>query len=133
MISDEILGGRFKAGERLPTERELAETFGVSRNVVREAIARLTFSRARSNRVRDRAFSSWGRETQLPGYGSTPRCSATGPSSPVCLSCGLLYSKVEVSKLGRRAPWTQASCGTKAALKRLDDSQGTRRRPSRPI
>jgi GntR family transcriptional regulator, transcriptional repressor for pyruvate dehydrogenase complex len=43
MISDEILGGRFKAGERLPTERELAETFGVSRNVVREAIARLTF------------------------------------------------------------------------------------------
>ena len=30
MISDEILGGRFKAGERLPTERELAETFGVS-------------------------------------------------------------------------------------------------------
>ena len=43
MISDEISGGRFKAGERLPTERELAETFGVSRNVVREAIARLTF------------------------------------------------------------------------------------------
>ena len=27
MISDEILRGRFKAGERLPTERELAETF----------------------------------------------------------------------------------------------------------
>ena len=43
MISDEISGGRFKAGERLPTERELSETFGVSRNVVREAIARLTF------------------------------------------------------------------------------------------
>ena len=43
MISDEILGGRFQVGERLPTERELAETFGVSRNVVREAIARLTF------------------------------------------------------------------------------------------
>jgi GntR family transcriptional repressor for pyruvate dehydrogenase complex len=43
MISDEILGGRFKVGERLPTERELAETFGVSRNVVREAIARMTF------------------------------------------------------------------------------------------
>ena len=30
MISDEILRGRFKVGERLPTERELAETFGVS-------------------------------------------------------------------------------------------------------
>ena len=37
MISDEILAGRFQVGDRLPTERELAETFGVSRNVVREA------------------------------------------------------------------------------------------------
>ena len=43
MISDEIVGGRIKAGERLPTERELAESFGVSRNVVREAIAKLRF------------------------------------------------------------------------------------------
>ena len=43
MISDEILAGRFQLGDRLPTERELAETFGVSRNVVREAIARLRF------------------------------------------------------------------------------------------
>ena len=41
MISDEIIGGRFQVGDRLPTERELAETFGVSRTVVREAIARL--------------------------------------------------------------------------------------------
>jgi DNA-binding FadR family transcriptional regulator len=43
VTSDEILGGRFKVGERLPTERELAETLGVSRNVIREAIARLMF------------------------------------------------------------------------------------------
>jgi DNA-binding FadR family transcriptional regulator len=43
MISDEIVGGRIKAGERLPTEREFAESFGVSRNVVREAIAKLRF------------------------------------------------------------------------------------------
>jgi len=46
MISDEILSGRLRGGDRLPTERELAETFGVSRNVVREAIARLTFEGA---------------------------------------------------------------------------------------
>lgn len=45
-ISDEILAGRFEVGDRLPTERELAETFGVSRNVVREAIARLRFEGA---------------------------------------------------------------------------------------
>jgi GntR family transcriptional regulator, transcriptional repressor for pyruvate dehydrogenase complex len=46
MISDEILAGRFQVGDRLPTERELAEAFGVSRNVVREAIARLRFEGA---------------------------------------------------------------------------------------
>ena len=46
MISDEILAGRFRAGDRLPTERELAESFGVSRNVVREAIARMRFEGA---------------------------------------------------------------------------------------
>jgi GntR family transcriptional repressor for pyruvate dehydrogenase complex len=46
MISDEILAGRFQVGDRLPTEHELAETFGVSRNVVREAIARLRFEGA---------------------------------------------------------------------------------------
>jgi GntR family transcriptional regulator, transcriptional repressor for pyruvate dehydrogenase complex len=46
MVSDEILAGRFQVGDRLPAERELAETFGVSRNVVREAIARLRFEGA---------------------------------------------------------------------------------------
>jgi len=46
MISDEILAGRFRVGDRLPAEREFAETFGVSRNVVREAIARLRFEGA---------------------------------------------------------------------------------------
>lgn len=36
-----ILSGRFKPGERLPTERELTEQFEVSRVVVREAIREL--------------------------------------------------------------------------------------------
>jgi DNA-binding FadR family transcriptional regulator len=40
-ISREIAQGRLKPGDRLPTEQSLATTFGVSRNVVREAIARL--------------------------------------------------------------------------------------------
>ncbi|MEP7454268.1 FadR/GntR family transcriptional regulator [Phyllobacterium sp. SB3] len=40
-ISREIAEGRLKAGDQLPTEQALASTFGVSRNVVREAIARL--------------------------------------------------------------------------------------------
>lgn len=37
----EILEGRLKPGDRIPGEQMLAETFKVSRNVVREAIARL--------------------------------------------------------------------------------------------
>ncbi len=40
-LSDEITSGRLRHGDRLPTEQFLAENFGVSRNVVREAIASL--------------------------------------------------------------------------------------------
>ncbi len=40
-ISREISQSRLKPGDQLPTEQALATTFGVSRNVVREAIARL--------------------------------------------------------------------------------------------
>jgi len=40
-ITREIAQGRLKPGDKLPTEQELSQTFGVSRNVVREAISRL--------------------------------------------------------------------------------------------
>lgn len=40
-LTDEIASGRLQAGDRLPTEHYLSENFGVSRNVVREAIASL--------------------------------------------------------------------------------------------
>jgi GntR family transcriptional repressor for pyruvate dehydrogenase complex len=40
-IVKEIAEGRITAGEKLPTEHILAKTFGVSRSVVREAIAQL--------------------------------------------------------------------------------------------
>jgi GntR family transcriptional regulator, transcriptional repressor for pyruvate dehydrogenase complex len=41
VISKEISAGRLKPGDQLPTEQALATGLGVSRNVVREAIARL--------------------------------------------------------------------------------------------
>lgn len=41
LITQEISAGRLKPGDQLPTEQALTESFGVSRNVVREAIARL--------------------------------------------------------------------------------------------
>jgi GntR family transcriptional regulator, transcriptional repressor for pyruvate dehydrogenase complex len=40
-LLDEIMSGRFSAGERLPTENQLAQRFSVSRPVVREALQRL--------------------------------------------------------------------------------------------
>jgi DNA-binding FadR family transcriptional regulator len=40
-LSEEIASGRLRPGDRLPTEHYLSENFGVSRNVVREAIATL--------------------------------------------------------------------------------------------
>lgn len=40
-ISREIAQGRLKPGDQLPPEQALATTFGVSRGVIREAIARL--------------------------------------------------------------------------------------------
>lgn len=40
-LADHILRGEFAVGERLPTEQQLIAEFGVSRTVVREAIAEL--------------------------------------------------------------------------------------------
>src|SRR5581483_2370929 len=37
-VEEAIIGGRFKIGSRLPSEQALAGQFGVSRNVVREAL-----------------------------------------------------------------------------------------------
>jgi GntR family transcriptional repressor for pyruvate dehydrogenase complex len=41
LISAEVRSGRLRPGDQLPTEQALATSLGVSRNVVREAIARL--------------------------------------------------------------------------------------------
>jgi GntR family transcriptional repressor for pyruvate dehydrogenase complex len=42
-LRSQILSGAIPAGSRLPTERELAESLGVNRQVVREALKRLEF------------------------------------------------------------------------------------------
>lgn len=40
-LASEIIGGRYRPGAALPSERELAEVFDVNRHVVREALKRL--------------------------------------------------------------------------------------------
>lgn len=41
LLEEEIRGGRWAPGDRLPTESELCEQFGVSRSTVRQALAAL--------------------------------------------------------------------------------------------
>ena len=59
-----IVEGRLKIGERLPTEDELAQRFGVSRPSVREALKRL----AAQNLVRARRGPSGGNFVVKPSY-----------------------------------------------------------------
>jgi DNA-binding FadR family transcriptional regulator len=43
-VTERIQSGQYKRGDQLPTEKELIEEFGVSRTVVREAIANMKAS-----------------------------------------------------------------------------------------
>jgi len=60
-----IVAGQFKIGERLPTEDELAQRYGVSRPSVREALKRL----AAQNLVRARRGPTGGNFVIQPSYG----------------------------------------------------------------
>ena len=59
-----IIDGKLKIGERLPTEDELAQRYGVSRPSVREALKRL----AAQNLVRARRGPSGGNFVIKPSY-----------------------------------------------------------------
>ena len=63
-VRDLIASGRLKPGDRLPAERELAQTFSVSRSAVREAI---------------RAMESLGILEARPGEGTFVRVRAESP------------------------------------------------------
>ena len=41
VLREDVLGGRFQPGERLPSERDLAQRFGTTRGIVRVAIKKL--------------------------------------------------------------------------------------------
>ncbi len=63
-LREAIVSGHFKIGERLPTEDELAQRYGVSRPSVREALKRL----AAQNLVRARRGPTGGNFVVQPSY-----------------------------------------------------------------
>ncbi len=63
-LRNAIVNGQFKIGERLPTEDELAQRYGVSRPSVREALKRL----AAQNLVRARRGPTGGNFVVQPSY-----------------------------------------------------------------
>jgi GntR family transcriptional regulator, transcriptional repressor for pyruvate dehydrogenase complex len=63
-LREAIVSGKFKTGERLPTEDELSQRFGVSRPSVREALKRL----AAQNLVRARRGPTGGNFVIQPSH-----------------------------------------------------------------
>lgn len=63
-LREAIISGQFKIGDRLPTEDELAQRYGVSRPSVREALKRL----AAQNLVRARRGPTGGNFVVQPSY-----------------------------------------------------------------
>ncbi|HEX3874686.1 MAG TPA: FadR/GntR family transcriptional regulator [Solirubrobacteraceae bacterium] len=63
-VADSIVSGRLEPGDKLPSERELGELFGVSRPVVREAVRSLTAKGLLAdNPRRGHVVQALGRET----------------------------------------------------------------------
>jgi GntR family transcriptional regulator, transcriptional repressor for pyruvate dehydrogenase complex len=63
-VADSIFSGRLEPGDKLPSERELGELFGVSRPVVREAVRSLTAKGLLAdNPRRGHVVQALGRET----------------------------------------------------------------------
>ena len=99
-LREAIVDGRFKIGERLPTEDELAQRYGVSRPSVREALKRL----AAQNLVRARRGPSGGNFVVRPSYGEL----AESLSGAATLLVGMGALDIEEIIEARRA--LQGSC-----------------------
>lgn len=93
--------GEFEVGERLPTERDLARHFGVSRQVVREAIVALEISELVEVRGGSGAYVK-----ELPGRKPRSEGAEPGPPGPVEIIDARLLVEPEIAALAakRRLP-----------------------------
>src|ERR1700761_4130177 len=86
-LREAIRDGRLRAGERLPSTRELARELGVSRGLVQECYGQLlaegylTSRTGSATRVADVTSPSAGRPVHTPG-GADPGSPASAPAIP---------------------------------------------------
>jgi len=119
-LSEEILSGRATAGEKLPSEREMAERYGVSRPVVREAMRGLVERRlvevvpGRGAYVRAALATDAapGMDAALRRHQATPRDLVEARTMLECTAVALAASRAEPIDLAAMAD----------ALDRLDDA-----------
>jgi GntR family transcriptional repressor for pyruvate dehydrogenase complex len=95
-----IVSGQFKIGERLPTEDELAQRYGVSRPSVREALKRL----AAQNLVRAKRGPSGGNFVVKPSFGDL----AESLSGAATLLVGM--GALDIEKIIEARRTLQGSC-----------------------
>jgi DNA-binding FadR family transcriptional regulator len=131
-IGDLIRGGEFLPGQRLPAERDLAKTLGVSRPVVREAMIALEIAGLVEVRTGSGAFVREQRADQAPpvNAGHSPSdilnarmliegeiaALAASSASPNDLAAmaGLIDQMTRDHDAGR--PWDAADLGFHAAI-----------------
>lgn len=121
-LADEIQAGRAAAGTKLPSERELAERFGVSRPVVREAMRGLVErglvevqpgrgAFVRSARATDAAA---GMDALLRRHGPTPRDLVEARTMLEATTAGLAATRASADDVS----------GIEEALARFDGATG---------
>ena len=79
-IREQLTKGALKPGDRLPSERELAEQFGLSRNTVREALRSLEMSGILEFRKGATGGAFCARATAKRSLPASPTCSAWASS-----------------------------------------------------
>ncbi len=83
ILRKQILTGQWVPGERLPSEEEIGDTYGLSRGTVRRAIAQLEAERLIET---THGVGSFVRQTYphtIPFRFVDPACSPPGPAGPV--------------------------------------------------
>jgi GntR family transcriptional repressor for pyruvate dehydrogenase complex len=103
LLAAEIARGRWKEGERLPSERRLAETYGVSRATVREGL---------------RLLAGWGHVETRDRFGSFVQRRAPEPATPeeTAAPVDILEARMAVEPVCARLAASRASLPQIAAI-----------------